>query len=127
MGDQLMAKHEAVPPGHVLIRIEDLAWLLATARPPGTGQPVQPSPPAGPPGGAGAFQALAIAIALLTKRLGGSGVSDADLVGDTDPATVISALASVAARAMACAYPLPVVQAILRDLGVAVAREATRE
>jgi hypothetical protein len=122
-----MAKADrTMPPGHVLIRIEDLAWLLAAARAPDAGQPVQPSLPARKPGGAAAaWPALAVAVALITNRLGGSGVADADLIGDVPAATVIGALASIGARAMDCAYPRPMVQAILRDLGTAVAREVS--
>jgi hypothetical protein len=64
------------------------------------------------------------AVALITNRLGASGAADADLIGDVPAETIIGALAAIAARAMSCAYPMPVVQQILRDLGVAVAREA---
>ena len=121
-----MAKHESVPPGHVLIRLDDLAALLAAARPPDAGQPVQPTPPVHPPdAGTTAWPALAVAISLITNRLGASGAVDADLIGDVPAETIIGALAAIAARAMSCAYPMPVVQQVLRDLGMAVAREAS--
>jgi hypothetical protein len=112
---------------HVLIRIEDLAALLA-ARPPDAGQPEPATPPPPrPPGGAtAAWPALAAAIALLTSRIGGAGVSDADLIGDTDPATVIRALAAIATRALECAWPDVATVTVLQNLAVAVAREATR-
>jgi hypothetical protein len=125
--DLLMAKHEPVPPGHVLIRIEDLAALLAAARPPDAGQPVQAAPPPGrpPSGAAAAWASLAVAIGLLTSRIGGAGVSDDDLIGDTDPAVVIRALSAIATRALECAFPDVATVTVLQNLAVAVAREAS--
>lgn len=113
----------AIPPGHVLIRLDDLAWLLARGRPPDAGQAVQATPPAPPPGGrvAAAWPSLSVAIAMLTSRVTRAGVSDGDLIGDADPAAVIRALASIAVRALECAFPDTGTMTVLQNLAMAAA------
>jgi hypothetical protein len=90
-----MPKRE-IPRGHVLLRIEDLAALLA-------GLPGRPAiPPADPPPPADdAWSGITAAVAMVTARLGGQGGdSIAQLADGVGPTAIIGALVSMTAAAL---------------------------
>ncbi len=67
------------PPGHVLIRIDDLANLLAARQPAAAGSATDAS-------------ALSTTVALLTSHLAGAGLVEADLIGDVPAEKVVRRL-----------------------------------
>jgi hypothetical protein len=74
----------APPPGYVLIRISDLARLLDSQRPAATGTAAETGP-------------LAALVSLLTARVTGAQVSQAELVDSADTAEVLALMTSMSA------------------------------
>ena len=107
-----------IPPGCVLIRVADLAALLAV--PPGSARPaLDPAEPPQPP--ADTWRGLASAVALLTARLGHHDVDPGQLADEADAASVISALVSVATASLRGCLEGGA-EGFLQDLGVLAAR-----
>ena len=98
----------AVPPGYALVRLDDLAALLAHNDP-------APQPP--PPAPGATWQALAASVALITDKLGGTGASHADVIGDLPPESVVRVLVILTAATLAALSP-DKGTALLRDLGL---------
>lgn len=101
-------------------------------RPPGCGPPVisRARRPAGPEDTALTVQGLAGAIALITDSMGGSGASQAEILGDAPRGPVIAALISLATaslRIASSAGPHPTddetVRQALQSVGLLAAAE----
>jgi hypothetical protein len=112
----------AVPPGHVLIRVEDFTALLAARKP-------EPAPPqaehAALPDAAATWQGLAAVVALLTARLGGYRIGPGDVADDVPPAAIVAAMLTLTAAALTQLLD-DHGEALLRDLGLLAAREGTQ-
>jgi len=110
------------PPGFVLVRLDDLAALLAAQPAPGT-PAAAPAPSAGPP--AAPWEAFSSAVALITARTTAAGVPDADLMDGA--AAVIRALVTIAAAVIRAAIGPAGTGRLLQDLGALAARERPGE
>jgi hypothetical protein len=110
-------------PGYALVRLDDLAALLAAGSPRPTG-PAAEQPPE--PDGA-TWQALGTAVGILTARIHSTGTSHGDILGDTPPGPVIAALAVIAAAVLVTALPPGRAGALLEDLGLAAADETGQQ
>jgi hypothetical protein len=103
----------AIPPGHVLLRIEDFAALYAAAH--------APAPPAAPQGERATMAGLAEAVSLLTARVHGI---DLGLSGDVPHSAVTASLAVLAAAFLGHLLPADRAAALLTDLGIIAVKEA---
>ena len=103
-----------IPPGCVLIRLADLAALLAT-----TGsQAPQPAPYAA------SWEGLTAATSMLTGQLGGHQVTRADLASGIAPEEIIGALVTLAA-ALLRVHQADSAPALLQYLGLIAASYGT--
>jgi hypothetical protein len=101
-----MAKADrAVPPGHVLIRLDDLAALIAA----------RASAP-----DVSAWQVLASVIAIVSARR--AGLSDAGLLGDVPPARALRCMSMLATALTEC-LPGDAIEEALADIGLRAAAE----
>jgi hypothetical protein len=107
-----------IPPGHVLVRIDDLVRLAAAQSAAAT-----PEPPA--PAAAADWEGLSAAVALATARLGGTAASRGDLAPDVSPDAILGALLILVTAALREFLPDAGTR-LLRDLGLAAAEEAAR-
>lgn len=100
-----------IPPGHALVRLDDLAAMLAGRA------AAAPAPPSARVGAT--WEGLQAVIGLLTARLAGVAVDHGDVTGDV-PAEAVSRTAVMLAGALLAAL-MPSDRAIelLRDLGLA--------
>jgi len=98
-----------VPPGHVLIRLDDLAALIAG----GAGVP-----------GISAWEVLASVIAIVSARRG--GLSDAGLLGDVPPARALRCMSLLAAALTEC-LPGDAIEEALAGIGLRCAAEMAGE
>ncbi len=108
-----------IPPGCVLIRVADLAALLAALpgqRPPALVPAEPPQPPAD------AWRGLASAVALLTARLGHHDIAPGQLADEADTAAIIAALVVMAAAALRGCLDDGAAMSLLQDLGVIAGR-----
>ncbi|MFI5062784.1 MAG: hypothetical protein ACHP9Z_02220 [Streptosporangiales bacterium] len=109
------------PPGCVVIRVENLAALLADRAPgsttgdrAGSNRPVQAS-------AAATWEALAATVGLLTARLDGdAGISAADLAPDVPPAAIAAVALTIVTAWLRVLLP-DEGAALLADLGLMAA------
>jgi len=106
-----------IPPGCVLIRLADLAVLLASrpAQPPAGSCPAEPARPSGD-----AWSGLAIAVAMVTARLGHHDVDPGHLAAGTDAASIIRPLAAMASAGIRGCLE-DGAEGFLRDMGLIAA------
>jgi hypothetical protein len=98
----------------VLIRVADLAALLAA--PPGQ-RPVAPVATEPPQPPADAWRGLASAVAMLTARLGHHDVDPRQLADEADTSAVITALVVMAAAGLRGCLDDGAAMSLLQDLG----------
>ena len=109
-----MCKRE-IPRGHVLLRIEDLAALLAAQSSPVTATAELPAPDGD------AWAGLAVAIAMVTARLGHHDADPGQLADETDAASIIRPLVAMAAEGLRGCLPEDGAQRLLQDMGLIAA------
>ena len=102
-----------LPPGHVLIRVEDLAELL--------GRQAQPASPAPAQQSRATIAGLSEAISLVTAEH--EGITSPGLSGDVPPGAVTAALTVFTAALLRNLLPADRAAALLIDLGIAAAAE----
>lgn len=100
-----MAKPE-IPRGYALVRLTDLAALLAERTPPDPGP--QPED---------AWAGLAVAVAMVTAALGRHDIDLEQLADGADPAGIIRVLVPLAAAGLRNCLTGDGVEKFLRDLG----------
>ncbi len=115
------------PPGCVVVRIEDLAALVAAVRAPGSATSDRARSGGAAAPGTG-WDALAATVALLTARLDNdASVSAASLAPDVAPSDITAVAVTIAAAWLRVSLP-DRGGALLRDLGLlAAARGETPE
>jgi hypothetical protein len=109
----------AIPPGHVLVRIDDLVRLAAA---PG---PADSAPPAAAANDTLTLAAALTAIGVLTARINWPGVTQAESLGGEPPEPVIRALALFCEQVLAAVFP-DKGAAFLERLASCIAEEAAR-
>lgn len=109
-----------IPPGHVLIRLADLAALIAAQR----GQPSPGPAPAGPPRQTGdAWSGLGAAVAMCTAHLGENrDLGHRQLAQGIPPELIIGPLVAMAAAALRGCLE-DGAEAFLRDMGLLAAAQ----
>jgi len=106
--DVCIVADSAIPPGCVVIRLDDLVALLAgrSATPPAP-RPLGPT-----------WEGLQAVVGMLTARLSGMSVDLGDIAGDVPPEAISAVAVSLAASLLAALVPPDRATDLLRDLGV---------
>jgi hypothetical protein len=108
---------EPLPPGHVLIRVEDLAALLAE-------RPAADAPAAASGDAGMTWPALTAAVALITDKLSGTRADPDALIGDV-PASAVLRVLVILAAGLGSALPPASVTGALRDLALYAAGQTS--